>query len=140
LIFQPSRVLILVFAIPHLALTAGGVASLAICLAIVYTKHLHGSHTLDRDAGVQKVHEEPTPRVGGVAILISAAVGATLTPPEVAALLWPMLFASLPAFLVGAIEDLFKRDSSLFIQSQFSHISRTHGNIVIPRYFRNRIR
>ena len=100
----------MVFAIPHLALTAGGVASLAICLAIVYTKHLHGSHTLDRDAGVQKVHEQPTPRVGGVAILISAAIGAALTPPEVAALLWPMLFASLPAFLVGAIEDLFKRD------------------------------
>ena len=102
--------LILAFAIPHLALAAGGVASLAICLAIVYTKHLHGSHTLDREAGVQKVHEEPTPRVGGVAILISAAIGAALTPPEVAQLLWPMLFASLPAFLVGAIEDLFKRD------------------------------
>jgi UDP-N-acetylmuramyl pentapeptide phosphotransferase/UDP-N-acetylglucosamine-1-phosphate transferase len=102
--------LILVFAIPHLALAAGGVASLLICLVIVYTKHLHGSHTLDRDAGIQKVHEEPTPRVGGVAILISAAIGAFLTPPEVARLLWPMLFASLPAFLVGAIEDLFKRD------------------------------
>jgi UDP-N-acetylmuramyl pentapeptide phosphotransferase/UDP-N-acetylglucosamine-1-phosphate transferase len=100
----------LVFAIPHLALAAGGVASLLICLAIVYTKHLHGSHTLDREAGVQKVHEEPTPRVGGVAILISAAIGALLTPPEVARLLWPMLFAALPAFLVGAAEDLFKRD------------------------------
>ena len=100
----------MVFAIPHLALAAGGVASLVICLAIVYTKHLHGSHTLDRAAGVQKVHEEPTPRVGGVAILISFAIGAALTPPEVARLLWPMLFASLPAFLVGAIEDLFKRD------------------------------
>ncbi len=100
----------MVFAIPHLALTAGGVASLVICLAIVYTKHLHGGHTLDSDAGIQKVHEEPTPRVGGVAILISAAIGASLTPPEVARLLWPMLFAAIPAFLVGAIEDLFKRD------------------------------
>ena len=101
---------ILVFAIPHLALTAGGVASLLICLLIVWTKHLHGSHTLDSDAGIQKVHEEPTPRVGGIAILISVAIGATLTPPEVATIIWPMLIASLPAFFVGAIEDLFKRD------------------------------
>ena len=100
----------MVFAIPHLALTAGGVASLVICLLIVWTKHLHGSHTLDSDAGIQKVHEEPTPRVGGVAILISAMIGAALTPPEVAQILWPMLIAALPAFFVGAIEDLFKRD------------------------------
>jgi UDP-N-acetylmuramyl pentapeptide phosphotransferase/UDP-N-acetylglucosamine-1-phosphate transferase len=100
----------LVFAIPHLALTAGGVASLLICLLIVWTKHLHGSHTLDSDSGIQKVHEEPTPRVGGIAILISVAIGATLTPPEVATIIWPMLIASLPAFFVGAIEDLFKRD------------------------------
>ena len=100
----------MVFAIPHLALTAGGVASLLICLLIVWTKHLHGSHTLDSDAGIQKVHEEPTPRVGGIAILISAALGASLAPREVAVILWPMLIASLPAFLVGAIEDLFKRD------------------------------
>ena len=100
----------MVFAIPHLALAAGGVAALVICLLIVWTKHLHGSHTLDRVAGVQKVHEEPTPRVGGVAILLSAMIGATLTPPEVAAILWPMLLASLPAFFLGAIEDLFKRD------------------------------
>ena len=100
----------MVFAIPHLALTAGGVASLLICLLIVWTKHLHGSHTLDSDAGIQKVHEEPTPRVGGIAILISAALGASLAPREVAVILWPMLIASLPAFLIGAIEDLFKRD------------------------------
>jgi UDP-N-acetylmuramyl pentapeptide phosphotransferase/UDP-N-acetylglucosamine-1-phosphate transferase len=79
-------------------------------LLIVWTKHLHGSHTLDSDAGIQKVHEEPTPRVGGIAILISAALGASLAPREVAVILCPMLIASLPAFLVGAIEDLFKRD------------------------------
>ena len=99
----------MVFAIPHLALTAGGIASLLICVLIVWTKHLHGSHTLDSESGVQKVHEEPTPRVGGIAILISAALGAKLAPPEVSIILWPMLIAALPAFLIGAIEDLFKR-------------------------------
>ena len=101
----------MIFAIPHLALTAGGIASFAICMGIVLTKHMHGSHSLDSGCGVQKVHEEPTPRIGGVAILISAAIGCFLTPPEVAALLWPMLLASLPAFLAGAAEDLFKRNS-----------------------------
>ena len=101
---------ILVFAIPHLALTVGGIVSFSICLGIVLTKHLHGSHSLDSEAGVQKVHEEPTPRIGGIAILISAVIGSSLAPPEVAALLWPMLIASLPAFFAGAIEDLFKRN------------------------------
>lgn len=106
----PSGLITLVFVIPHLALAAGGVASLIICLVIVYTKHLHGAHTFDDAAGIQKVHNEPTPRVGGIAILISAALAASLTPPEVARLLWPMLLAALPAFLVGALEDLSKRD------------------------------
>jgi UDP-N-acetylmuramyl pentapeptide phosphotransferase/UDP-N-acetylglucosamine-1-phosphate transferase len=101
----------LVFSVPHLALTVGGVASLAICLGIVLTKNLHGSHSLDNEPGVQKVHAEPTPRIGGVAILISAGIGCLFTPPEVAVLLWPMLIAALPAFLAGAAEDLFKRNS-----------------------------
>lgn len=101
----------MVFSIPHLALTAGGVAAFAICLGIVLTKSLHGSHSLDSEPGVQKVHAEPTPRIGGFAILISIAVGCFFTPPEVSVLLWPMLIAALPAFLAGAAEDLFKRNS-----------------------------
>ena len=89
----------------------GGFASFAICLGIVFTKHLHGSHTLDSDVGVQKIHAEPTPRIGGVAILIALAISWLFAPPNVSSLLGPMLIASLPAFLAGTLEDVIKRDS-----------------------------
>ncbi len=99
----------MVFAIPHLALTTAGIASFAICLGIVLTKGWHGQHTLDSEAGVQKIHDEPTPRIGGLAILIGLAVSLFFTPHEVTALLGPMLLAALPAFFAGVIEDLTKR-------------------------------
>lgn len=97
------------FAIPQLALTAGAVASFAICLSIVLTKELHGEHTLDSSSGVQKIHQSPTPRVGGVAIFVSLVLSWWLTPPIVADLLGPMLIAAIPAFLAGVTEDLVKR-------------------------------
>ena len=89
----------------------GGFVSFAICLGIVLTKHLHGTHTLDSDVGVQKIHAEPTPRIGGVAILIALAISWLFAPPNVSVMLGPMLIASLPAFLAGTLEDIFKRDS-----------------------------
>ncbi len=97
------------FAIPHLALTLGAVASFAICLGIVLTKELHGEHTLDSSSGVQKIHQNPTPRVGGVAIFISLVLSWWLTPPIVADVLGPMLIAAIPAFLAGVTEDIVKR-------------------------------
>jgi UDP-N-acetylmuramyl pentapeptide phosphotransferase/UDP-N-acetylglucosamine-1-phosphate transferase len=100
---------IVLFAIPHLALTTAGLTSFVICLAIVWTQHLHGAHTLDSEAGVQKIHEVPTPRIGGVAILIGLAIGWLFTPKEVAVMLGPILIASLPAFFAGVAEDIVKR-------------------------------
>lgn len=99
----------MLFAIPHLALTTAGLTSFALCLAIVWTKHLHGAHTLDSDAGVQKIHEEPTPRIGGLAILLGLIVGWFFAPPEIAVMLGPILIASLPAFFAGVMEDVVKR-------------------------------
>ncbi|NDY83498.1 glycosyl transferase [Orrella sp. NBD-18] len=98
-----------VFAIPHLALTTAGIATFAICLGIVLTKRWHGLHTLDFESGVQKVHAEPTPRIGGLAILIGLAVSLFFTPHEVTMLFGPMLLAALPAFFAGVIEDITKR-------------------------------
>ena len=97
--------------IPHLALTVAGLVSFAICLGIVLTKQWHGAHTLDSGDGVQKVHAEPTPRVGGVAIYIGLVAGWWLAPPEIPALLGPMLLAAAPAFIAGTMEDVTKRDS-----------------------------
>ena len=95
--------------IPHLALTTAGLTSFAICLGIVWTKHLHGAHTLDSDSGIQKIHAEPTPRIGGLAILIGLVVGWFFTPPEIDVMLGPILIASLPAFFAGVAEDIVKR-------------------------------
>ena len=97
------------FAIPHFALAAAGFASLAICLGIVWTTHLHGAHTFDSEAGVQKVHQEPTPRIGGVAILVGRWIGGFFAPPEIAVMLGPILIAALPAFIAGVTEDVVKR-------------------------------
>ncbi len=99
----------MVFAIPHLALTAAGLASFAICLGIVSTIRWHGAHTLDSESGVQKIHNEPTPRIGGLAILIGLCIGWYIAPNEVADILGPMLVAALPSFFAGSIEDLVKR-------------------------------
>ena len=98
------------FAVPHLALLVGGLVSFAICLGIVFTKRLHGQHTLDTDAGVQKIHSQPTPRIGGLAILIGLAVTWVFTPPLVAVHLQAILLAALPAFVAGTLEDVTKRD------------------------------
>lgn len=95
--------------VPHLALTTAGLTSFAICLGIVWTKHWHGAHTLDSDSGIQKIHEEPTPRIGGLAILIGLITGWFFTPPEIAIMLGPILIASLPAFMAGVAEDIVKR-------------------------------
>lgn len=99
------------FAVPQLALTTGGVAAFAICLGIVWTKHIHGAHTMDSDIGVQKIHDKPTPRVGGFAIYVALILSWLLTPPIVADVLGLMILAVLPVFIAGISEDIVKRDS-----------------------------
>ena len=50
-------------------------AILASCLfatVLVLTRHLHGHLTLDSQVGVQKLHAVPTPRVGGLALMVGA--------------------------------------------------------------------
>jgi len=101
----------LAFAVPQLALTTGGLAAFSICLGIVVTKHIHGAHTMDSSQGIQKVHQHPTPRVGGLAIYVALVVSWLLTPPIVADTLGLMLIAVLPVFLAGIFEDVVKRDS-----------------------------
>ncbi len=97
------------FSIPRLSLIMGGLATLLICQAIIITRHWHGRHTMDGLSGVQKVHENPTPRIGGIAVAIGLVFGWWFAPESVKVLLGPMLIASLPAFFSGIVEDLSKR-------------------------------
>ena len=96
------------FASPTLWLTS--LLSFAACLLLVATKKFHGRFTLDVSHGIQRAHSMPTPRVGGLGVYLSL-LGADLllADTETGTLLTYMLLAGLPAFVVGFMEDLFKR-------------------------------
>lgn len=98
------------FEIPHRELLVGGLTCFAMCLTILVTQRWHGVLTFDNAAGVQKIHEHPTPRVGGIAIMFGLLL-ATLSAPntEIFSLMVSLLIASLPAFISGTVEDLTKR-------------------------------
>jgi UDP-N-acetylmuramyl pentapeptide phosphotransferase/UDP-N-acetylglucosamine-1-phosphate transferase len=93
----------------HLSLSNGGLTTLLVCLSLVLTRRWHGHLTLDHHIGVQKFHSAPTPRIGGLAILLGLLVSLTYAPQELFGLLKPLLIASLPAFAFGFFEDVTKR-------------------------------
>ena len=77
---------------------------------IVLTQRWHGKWSVDSLEGIQKFHTQPTPRVGGIAIVIGAVSAWGVVPQaDVSALLGPLLLAGLPALVFGLTEDLTKR-------------------------------
>ena len=87
----------------------GFAASFVFCVLLVITKRWHGALTMDFTDGVQKFHTAPTPRVGGVPIVLGLIVAWGKAPADVQAMLTPILFAGMPAFLFGLAEDITKR-------------------------------
>lgn len=83
--------------------------SLALCVLIVMSKGWHGHLSLDAVQGVQKFHSAPTPRVGGLPIMLGITLAWAKAPQEVRDVLGPVLLASLPAFIFGLAEDITKR-------------------------------
>lgn len=85
-------------------------------MMIVGTERWHGSHSLDHDmSAAQKFHTRPVPRVGGISFFIGmlAASAYFFLSEETDTTLVhvKLLFAVLPAFLVGFVEDLTKKVS-----------------------------
>jgi UDP-N-acetylmuramyl pentapeptide phosphotransferase/UDP-N-acetylglucosamine-1-phosphate transferase len=78
------------------------------CEALTSTRRWHGRFSLDSDFGVQKVHQRPTARIGGLALMIGLVVTLVTADDDVRALLSPMLLAAIPAFVFGLAEDLTK--------------------------------
>lgn len=75
--------------------------------------HLSNDHT---DAGPQKFHVQPTPRIGGIGIalgLVAAYLYVKMIHPGEAAIsqFGFLLLAAIPAFAGGVVEDLTKRVS-----------------------------
>ncbi|RZL04471.1 MAG: glycosyl transferase [Rubrivivax sp.] len=96
-----------------LVLLAVFATALAMCIGLVLTQRWHGKLTLDHDLnGIQKIHQRPVPRIGGVALLAALSIGglgAWLTGESATVQILLVVVCSLPAFLAGLIEDLTKR-------------------------------
>lgn len=85
------------------------IASLLTAFTLVLTQRFHGHLTLDSHPGIQKLHELPTPRVGGLALLCGVMVGAISLPDTTRHMAWLIFLAASPAFTAGLIEDITKR-------------------------------
>lgn len=90
-------------------LWVGGLVSFALSVLVVLTTRWHGFLSLDESAGVQKVHAHPTPRVGGLPMVLGLLAAVMVSPSELRDKLWPWLVAGSPAFAFGLAEDLTKR-------------------------------
>lgn len=84
-------------------------ASFAFCMLLVLTKRWHGALTMDHTEGIQKFHTSPTPRIGGIPIVLGLIVAWGKAPADIKELLAPILFAGMPAFIFGVLEDITKR-------------------------------
>ena len=98
------------FKIPEL--TSAGIAfltSFLLCIAVVLTKRWHGVFSLDTIDGIQKFHSSPTPRIGGIPVVMALIFAWGYSGTETQKILAPILFAGMPAFLFGIAEDLTKK-------------------------------
>lgn len=86
-------------------------ASLGLSVLVVLTTRWHGFLSLDESAGVQKVHAHPTPRVGGLPMVLALMAAVWAGPDDLRDKIWPWLVAGIPAFAFGLAEDLTKRVS-----------------------------
>ena len=91
------------------AATIGLAACLTLCVTVVLTQAWHGRFTHDGLVGVQKFHQVPTPRIGGLAVAIAyAAIWPML--PEGLRPTWLLIgLAGLPALVAGLAEDVTRR-------------------------------
>ena len=99
-------------------------ASFLVSIVIVKTKNLHINITGDNNTGPQKIHSSKIPRIGGVAIYITLLLlllflTTNLFQYDYKPILFEnfrnLILISLPAVIIGLIEDLFK-DISIILR------------------------
>jgi UDP-N-acetylmuramyl pentapeptide phosphotransferase/UDP-N-acetylglucosamine-1-phosphate transferase len=56
--------------------------SFAVTLLLVITRRWHGRFSMDDTHGIQKQHRVPTPRIGGVAIVLGVLAAWAVAKPE----------------------------------------------------------
>jgi UDP-N-acetylmuramyl pentapeptide phosphotransferase/UDP-N-acetylglucosamine-1-phosphate transferase len=79
------------------------------CLLIVKTERWHRSITSDSFKGVQKIHHQLTPRIGGLGIFLAVVSAYFFENSARADILGPLILAGLCAFIFGFVEDLTKQ-------------------------------
>ncbi len=90
------------------------ISSLIVGLLLLITKKYHLSISTDTNDGFQKVHETPTPRIGGISIIIGIIIGLislSLVNELTTYNLLIFIITILPVFIGGLIEDLWKNVS-----------------------------
>ena len=78
-------------------------------LVLVLTQRWHGRFSMDSTLGVQKFHTTPTPRIGGVAIVLGLLAAYSQAAAPIKDILGPMLVSGIPAFAAGLLEDVTKK-------------------------------
>jgi UDP-GlcNAc:undecaprenyl-phosphate GlcNAc-1-phosphate transferase len=110
------------------------IVSLVVNLLILRYQHLHAHVTADYDLdGIQKFHLRPVPRIGGVGIMVGFVCGEITNiflDLEVAGFGFLVMFAAIPAFAAGLIEDLTKR-VSISMRLLATAFSAAVGGVVI---------
>jgi UDP-N-acetylmuramyl pentapeptide phosphotransferase/UDP-N-acetylglucosamine-1-phosphate transferase len=84
----------------------GAGVTLLVSIILVMSKGFHGKYSLDHDVGVQKFHTNPTPRIGGLAILAGFMAAWLLSTGETRYLLGLIGLTGLPALAFGLAEDI----------------------------------
>ena len=78
---------------------------------IAVTKQRHGRFSLDTLPGPQKFHDEPTPRIGGLAVYAGLMAATATAGPPARGLLFALGIGGLAGFAAGMAEDLSKKTS-----------------------------
>lgn len=84
-------------------------ATLLTGVVLIRTQNWHGSFSFDGVEGVQKLHEHPTPRIGGIAVAFGLWCTWLLTAGEIRILFETTLLSAMPALVFGLAEDVTKR-------------------------------
>jgi UDP-N-acetylmuramyl pentapeptide phosphotransferase/UDP-N-acetylglucosamine-1-phosphate transferase len=88
---------------------SGACVALVVSMILVKTKNFHGKYSFDSQDGVQKHHDEPTPRIGGLAILAGLTAAWISATGETRAMLALIGLTGLPALGFGLVEDVTQK-------------------------------
>jgi UDP-N-acetylmuramyl pentapeptide phosphotransferase/UDP-N-acetylglucosamine-1-phosphate transferase len=82
------------------------VSAFLINFLLIKYENLHIRYSADNDfSGVQKFHNVPVPRIGGISILIGLLVAGLLLKNQI---FWLFIISIFPIFIIGIIEDIYK--------------------------------